>query len=150
MDSADALMFRKRMNELKDVCALFKKPAEKNMSYPNKPPVFIYPWIQEKYKGCFVMKTPLWAIQYSLSCTYQSNKTYSIELSNLLELMTANDGAYIICGYINPNCLLNTTPNEQKEYPHDPSYNIVSRNEWCSEIRTVVLYFPSTGSYYSP
>jgi len=96
------------------------------------------------------METPLWALQYSLSSTYQSNKTYSIEFSNLLELTIAHDGAYIICGYINPDCLLNATPNQRTEYPHDPSYDITSRNERCNEIRTVVLYFPSTGTYYSP
>jgi len=127
MDSADVLMFCKHMIELKDICALSKRTGDKNTSYPHKPPVFIHPWIREKYKGCFIMKTPLWALQYSLSCTYQSNKTYSIELSNPMELTTADDGAYVICGYINPDCLLNATPNEQTEYPHDPSYyDIVS------------------------
>ncbi len=150
MDSADVLIFCKRMNELKDTCALSEKNGDKNTSYPHKPPVCIPQWIREKYKGCFIMKTLLWALQYSLSCMYQSNKMHSIEFSNPLELTTAHDGAYIICGYINPDCLLNATPNQRTEYPHDPSYDIVSRNEQCSEIRTVMLYFPSTGTYYSP
>jgi len=150
MDSDDALIFRRRMKELKDTCAFLDNNGDKILSYPHEPPVFIPQWIQEKYKGYFVMKTPLWALQYSLSSTYQSNKTYSIEFSNPLELTTAHDGAYIICGYINPDCLLNATPNQQTEYPHDPSYDITSRNEKSNEIRSVVLYFPSTGTYYSP
>jgi len=67
-----------------------------------------------------------------------------------LELTTADDGAYIICGFLNPNCRIDTTTNQQTGHPHDPSYDMKSMNERCKEIRTVVLYFPSTGNYYSP
>jgi len=129
---------------------LSEDTLDTNVSYPREAPKFIHPSIREKCNGCFILKTPLWAIQYGLSYSYPSEKKYSIEVSNALELTTADDGAYIICGFLNPNCRVDTTTNQQTGYPHDPSYDMKSMNERCEEIRTVVLYFPSTGNYYSP
>jgi len=69
---------------------------------------------------------------------------------NPMELTTADDGAYLICGYLNPNCHFNAISNKPTEYSCDPSYDITSMNDRCNEICTVVLYFPSTGIFYSP
>jgi len=59
-----------------------------------------------------------------------------------MELTTADDGAYIICGYINPNCCFNANPNKQTEYPHDPSYDIISMNDQCNEIQLCFTFLP--------
>ena len=65
---------------------LSEDTLDTNVSYPREAPKFIHPSIREKCNGCFILKTPLWAIQYGLSCSYQSKKKYSIEVSNALEL----------------------------------------------------------------
>jgi len=85
-------------------CALSDEVVDKKLSFPNDPPSFIDPIIREKCKGKYIIKTPLWAIQHSLSFDNLSKKSYSLELSNAEELSAAADGAFIICGFLNSHC----------------------------------------------
>jgi len=79
-----------------------------------------------------------------------SKKRYVIELSNEQELSMAAGGAFIICGFINPQCSMKSSCNPKVEHPNDPSYDIISPNSQHNSMSTVVLYIPSTGTYYSP
>ena len=53
---------------------LSEDTLDTNVSYPREAPKFIHPSIREKCNGCFILKTPLWAIQYGLSYSYPSKK----------------------------------------------------------------------------
>jgi len=77
-------------------------------------------------------------------------KKYSFEKSNPLELSRAADGAFVICGFVNPLCRQGVIDTSRTDPPHDPSYNIISLNRCKNHIPSVVVYFPSTGTYYSP
>jgi len=138
------------MNLLKFTCALDEKVVDKSGSYPKKAPYFVDSMIGEKYDGKFVIKTPLWAIQHCLSMNNPSRKRYAIELSSASELSTAADGAFIICGYLNPECSTESQSTTRVDHPHDPSYEIVTPNSRQNSVPTVVLYMPSTGTYYLP
>jgi len=120
------------------------------MAFPVDPPSFIDPFITEKFKGHYIAKTPLWALQHCLTFPYQSMKAYSLELSNASELSTAVDGIYVICGFLNCNHNLDKKVIPKKEHPHDPCNNVKSRNSHQNQIPSVTLYFPSTGTYFSP
>ena len=123
---------------------------DKNETAYQEPLDYIDGEIINKFKGEYIVKTPLWAIQHCLSLPNPSRKTYSFEKSNPLELCRAADGAFVICGFINPLCSHGLIDTNRTELPHDPSYDIVSQNRCKNCIPTVVVYFPSTGTYYSP
>jgi len=89
----------------------------------------------------------LWAIQHCLSLPNPSTKTYFFKKSNPLELSRAADGVFVFCGFVNP---LFRQGMIETDLPHDPSYDIISLNRCKNCIPTVVVYFPSTGTYYSP
>jgi len=77
-------------------------------------------------------------------------KTYSIKASNAMELTSSADGAFIICGLINPACVHQDDLEVKADCPHDPTYGISLINSCKKQMPSVVLYFPSTGLYYSP
>jgi len=56
------------------------------------------------------------------------NKKYCFEISNEAELLRATDGAFIICGLINPLCTPQDAERHAAVHPHDPLYYIVSPN----------------------
>jgi len=63
--------------------------------------------------GYYIVKTPLWAIQHCLSINNPSMATYTFDVSNLLELCNAADGAFVICGFVNPNCNLKSISKQK-------------------------------------
>ena len=91
------------MKLLKMEC-LQKETEMRNQMAFEKPPDYIDSVLIDKFKGEYIVKTPLWAIQHCLSLPNPSTKTYSFEKSNPLELSRAADGAFVICGFINPLC----------------------------------------------
>jgi len=149
LDNNNAL-FLVHMNLLKHTCALSDEVVDKTLSFPKKAPSFVNSLLREKYNRKLVIKTPLCSIQHCLSLNNPSKKRYASELSNVQELSMAADGAFIICGFLNPLCSTETFSNPKVQHPHDPSYNIMSLNSWHNSIATVVLYIPSTGTYYLP
>jgi len=99
------------MHLLKFTCTLDDKVKDKSGSYPKEAPYFVNSTVGEKYNGKLVIKTPLWAMQHCLSLNNPSRKRYVIEFSSAEELSMAADGAFIICGFLNPqsapqNCLV--------------------------------------------
>jgi len=151
MDINDAVMFCHQFSLLKEACALrMSKSSPQMWSFPAEAPSFVDPLIGCKFKGRYAIKTPIWAIQHCLSSIQSSGKIYSIEVSNLLELLNAADGAFIICGILNPQCVPQEGHGFCGEHPHDPSYKIISPNSRQNKVPSVVLFIPSTGSYYSP
>jgi len=148
LENNDALMFCMNMKQLKQTC--LRNGKDCNVAYPEDPPDFIPHSIKDKFKGYYVSKTPLWAIQHCLSEMNCLRKSCTLEISNLMELSTAADGAYIICGLLNPDCIITGTSMQKPEHPHDPLYDVMSCNAHCTKMTEVVLYFPSTGTYYSP
>jgi len=123
----------------------------KNQHSYQEPPDYIDCKIIEKFKGEYIIKTLLWAIQHGLSFPNQSKKTYSSEKSNFLELSRAVDGAFVICRFVNPHCSQGLFITSSKaELPHDPCYDVVLQNRRKNQVPTVVFYFPSTWTYYSP
>jgi len=150
LNTNDELFFRSCMNLLKFICALDKKVKDKLGSYPKEAPYFVDSMLGVKYDGNFVIKTPLWAIQHCLSMNNPSKKSYVIEFSSAEELSTAADGAFIICGYLNPECSMESSGTTRVDHPHDPSYKSLTSNSQQNSVPTVVLYMPSTGTYYSP
>jgi len=99
------------MNLLKHTYTLSDEVVDKSLSYPKKAPSFVNAQLREKYKGKFVIKTPLQAIQHCLSLNNPSKKRYIMELSNEQELLMAADGAFIICGFLNPQCSTESSCN---------------------------------------
>jgi len=75
-------------------------------------------------------------------------KKYSIEISNSMELSEAANGAYLICGYLNQECVSQEIRNS--EYQLNPVCNIITANHEQHHIPSVVLFIPSTVSFYSP
>jgi len=102
------------MKLLKQTC--LRNGNDSNVAYPADPPDFIHHSIKDKFKGYYISKTPLWAIQHCLSEMKSSRKSYTLEISNLFELSTAADGAYIICGLLNPNCITTGTSMQKPEH----------------------------------
>ena len=137
------------MKSLKMEC-LHNKTDIRNQTAFEKPPDYIDSTIIDKFKGEYIVKTPLWAIQHCLSLPNPSTKTYSFEKLSPFELSMAADGMFVICGFINPLCRQGMIDSSRTDLPHDPSYNIVSLNRCKNSIPTVVVYFPSTGTYYLP
>jgi len=151
MDVKDAINFRHQFISLKEACASStSKSSPREWSFPAEAPSFLDPSIWQKFLGRYAVKTPLWAIQHCLSSMQLSGKTYSVEVSDSLELSTAADGAFVICGVINPECVPQDGRCFCGEHPHDPSYEIISPNCRQKKVPSVVLFIPSTGSYYSP
>jgi len=151
MDINDALIFRHQVTLLKKACALSRgKSSPQMLSFPAEAPSFVDPLIGCKFNGRYVLKTPIWAIQHCLSSIQSSGMTYSIEVSNSLELLNAADGAFIICGLLNSQCVPQEGRGFCGEHPHDPAYEIISPNSRQDKVPSVVLFIPSTGSYYSP
>jgi len=151
MDVNDAIMFCRQFTLLKEACASStNKSSPREWSFPAEAPSFVDPLIWRKFLGRYAVKTPLWAIQHCLSSMQLSGKIYSIEVSNSLELSNAADGAFVICGVLNPECVPQDGRCFHGEHPHDPSYEIISPNCRQNKVPSVVLFFPSTGSYYSP
>jgi len=151
MDVNDAIMFRCQFTLLKEACASStSKSSPREWSFSAEAPSFADPSIGQKFLGRYAVKTPLWAIQHCLSSMQLSGKIYSIEVSNLLELSNAADGAFVICGVLNPECVPQDGCCFHSEHPHDPSYEIISPNCRQNKVPSVVLFFPSTGLYYSP
>ena len=150
LDDNDALLFCMHMKSLKMECIRTATTTKNQHSY-QEPPDYIDHKIIEKLKGEYIVKTLLCTIQHCLSFPNQSKKTYSFEKSNPLELSRAADEAFVICRFVNPHCshgLFTTSSNA--ELPHDPCYDVILQNRCKNQIPTVVLYFPSTGTYYSP
>jgi len=149
LDDSDAMLFQMWMKSLKMECVHNKTNTSNQMAFDN-PPDYIDSTIIEKFKGEYIVKTPLWAIQHCLSLPNPLTKTYSFEKSSPFELSMAADGVFVICGFINPLCKQGMIVSSRTDLPHDPSYNIVSLNRCKNSIPTVVVYFPSTGTYYLP
>jgi len=151
MESNDALLFRTRMNELKETCAMLMGDDKGNKcAFPAEPPDFVEPEICCKFRNRFVVKTPVWAIQHCLSLGTSMSKKYCFEISNEAELLRATDGAFIICGLINPLCTPQDAERHAAAHPHDPLYDIVSPNCREKKIPSAVLFIPAVGCFYSP
>jgi len=150
IDNNDALIFRSNMAALKKICFWSDEVEDKKLSFPEEAPKFVDATIRNKYKGKFIVKTPLWAIQHCLSLNNLSRKRYSLEVTDAAELSIACDGAYIICGYVNPCCNTTSSYEQRVDLPHDPSYSIVNANSRHYSLPMVALYIPSAGIYYSP
>jgi len=86
IDSNDALVFCKNMAALKMMCFWSEEVEDKRISFPEDAPSFVDAAICDKYKGKFVVKTPLWAIQHCLSLNNLSRKRYSLEVTDAAEL----------------------------------------------------------------
>jgi len=134
------------MKMLKHACRLTANISEKHLSNHQ----IIDPLIGHKLKGYYIAKMPSWALQHYLSINNPSKATYSFDVSNSLELSNAVDGAFIICGFVNPNCNSKSIQKQNSAHPHNPAYDIDSSNNSSIQILTVALYFPSRGTYYSP
>jgi len=151
MGPNDAVLFRMHMKLLRAACVANPDETELFTAYPAKPPKFIDPMFCDAIlTGRYIVKTPVWAVQYCLSKIQGMGKTYSIEASNAMDLASSADGAFLICGFINPDCVYVNDAEVKANCPHDPTYNIQSMNSRKKRMPSVVLYFPSTGSYYSP
>ncbi len=106
MDVNDALIFCHQVTLLKKACALNRgNSSQQVLSFPADAPSFVDPLIGCKFNGRYAIKTPIWAIQHCLSSIQSSGKTYSIEVSNSLEFLNVADGAFIICGLLNLQCV---------------------------------------------
>jgi len=120
-------MFCMHVKSLKMECLITVRTVTKNQAAYEMPLDYIDCEIIDKFKGDYIIKTPLWAIQHCLSLPNPSKKTYSFKKSNPLGLSRAADRAFVICGFINPHCsqgLINTT---RTELPCDPSYTLFCR-----------------------
>jgi len=82
-----------------------------------------------------------------LSC---QGKHILLRSQNSFELSNAANGAFLICGYLNPKYISQEIKNWNAEHPHDPVYNIISGDCQWNKIPSVVLFIPFTGSFYSP
>jgi len=133
------------MKHFRNTCSTYG--CNNKLAYLADPPNFICCLIANKFNIHYISKTPVWAIQHCLSALKNSQKYYSLEISNPVELLTAADGAYIICGLLNPNCVATKSLLHIHEHPCDPSYNMGSQNVCQNKIPGVVLYLPSNGTY---
>jgi len=138
------------MKLLKHACASYNANTKNKRAFPAKPPSVIDSQICSKFMGCYIIKTPLWVIQHCLSQVKGVGKTYLVHISDARELAAAADGAFVICGLLNPNCAERSDNGNTPEYPYDPACSFVSPKSQQHKIPSVVLYFPSTGMYYSP
>jgi len=151
LEPSHAVMFRMHMKMLRTTCALCKDVDLDGKAFPVEPPDFIDSLLCSNLRGCYIIKTPLWAIQHCLLKLRGSAKTYSIHISSYTELSSAADGAFfIICGLFNPECMKDIHAKANAVHPHDPEYDILSLTYCATKLTSVVLYFPSTGTYYSP
>jgi len=145
-----ALVFCNNMKLLKHACASYNANTKNKKAFPAKPPSVIDSQICSKFMGCYIIKTPLWVIQHCLSQVKGVGKTYLVHISDARELAAAADGAFVICGLLNLNCDERSDHGNTPEYPYDPACSFVSPKSQQHKIPSVVLYFPSTGMYYSP
>jgi len=135
---------------LRTTCALCKDVDLDGKAFPVEPPDFVDSLLCSNLRGRYIIKTPLWAIQHCLLKLCGSAKSYSIHISSYTELSSAADGAFIICGLLNPECMKDIHAKANAVHPHDPEYDILSPTYRATKLTSVVLYFPSTGTYYSP
>ncbi len=121
MEANDALIFCSYMQPLKQKCKLCRDPdQQENASFPAVPPSCFEDCYLKDFEGHCIMKTHVWAIHHCLSSMKSLKKTYSIEICNTTELSKAADDAYLICGYLNPECVSQEIRNWNSEYPLDP------------------------------
>jgi len=145
-----ALVFCNNMKLLKHACASYNANTKNKRAFPAKPPSVIDSQICSKFMGCYIIKTPLWVIQHCLSQVKGVGKTYLVHISDARELAAAADGAFVICGLVNPNCAQRSDHGKTPEYPYDLACSFVSPKSQQNKIPPVVLYFPSMGTYYLP
>jgi len=123
--------------------------SKNQYSYPKQPLDYIDQKVIENSRETTLL-TPLWAIEDCLSFPNKSKKRYSFKKSNPLELSRAADGMFVIHGFANPHCSQGSFTTNKAELPDDPCYDVILQNRCQNQIPTVVLYFPSTGTYYLP
>jgi len=150
LEGNDALMFCMHMKLLRETCALLPTTNLQRLAYPEEPHKKLKIMVSETLCGQMIVKTPLWAVQHCLSCVCGMGKSYCIHTCEISKLSTAADGVFVICGHINPNCVSHESAKKRDDIPHDPMYNIFGPNLQKNKMQSVVLYFPSTGTYYSP
>jgi len=106
MEANGAMIFHSYMQSLKQKCKLYRYPEQQeNTSFPTVPPSCLEHCFVKKFEGHCIMKTPVWAIHHCLSLMKSVKKTYSIDISNTTKLSKVANGAYLICGYLNPECV---------------------------------------------
>ncbi len=121
-----ALVFHTNMKLLKHTCASYNGNTKSKSDFPTEPPPFIDLQVCSKSMGCYIIKTLLWVIQHCLSKAKGIGKTYLVHISDAGELAAAADGAFVICGFVNPSCAQRDDQGKTPEYPHDPASSIVS------------------------
>jgi len=147
LEPSHAVLFCSHIKTLKTTC---KDLDLDGKAFPVEPPDFVDLLQCSVLRGRYIVKTPLWAIQHCLSKLHGAEKTYSIHVSSCTELSSAADGAFLICGLLNPECMKDLNAKANAVHPHDPAYDILSPTYHATKLSSVVLFFPSTGTYYSP
>jgi len=151
LEPSHAVMFRLHMKMLKTTCALCEDLDLDGKAFPDEPPDFVDSLQCSTLRGRFIIKTPVWEIQHCLSKLHGAAKMYSVhDVSSCTELSSAADGAFLICGLLNLECIKDLHVQSNALHPHDPFYDILSLTYCATKLTSVVLYFPSTGTYYSP